>query len=141
LIWAVLDTTTIVSAFLTPSGIPRRVLDLGLQGHFVMVTSRPLLDELARVLQYAKLAPYFDDPLSTVLLIERASVIVEPTATIHLLDDEPDNRLVEAALAVQADYIVTGDAGPLALATCNGAQIVRPRDFLVAIGSLPPDGA
>ncbi len=60
-------------------GVPEQVVDLGLRGHFVMVTSRPLLDELARVLQYPKLAPLFEDPLSTVLLIERAGVVVEPT--------------------------------------------------------------
>ncbi|MGH2676156.1 MAG: putative toxin-antitoxin system toxin component, PIN family [Actinomycetota bacterium] len=69
MIWAVLDTNAIVSGMLRGRN-PGRVLELGVQGQFVMVTSRPLLDELARVVQYEKLAPFFHDPLSTVLLIQ-----------------------------------------------------------------------
>jgi putative PIN family toxin of toxin-antitoxin system len=115
-------------------GLPGQVVDLGIQGRFIMVTSRPLLDELARVLQYPKLSAYFDDPLSTVLLVEHASVLVEPTSTVNLVDDEPDNRVIEAALASNADYVVTGDQRLLDLGRCDGTQIVRPRQFLEALG-------
>jgi uncharacterized protein len=138
LIWAVLDTNVIVSG-MALGGIPGRVVDLGIQGHFIIVTSPVLLQELARVLQYQKLAAFFDDPLSTLLLVERASVVVEPTMRVNLLADDPDNRLIEAALMSNADFLVTGDQKLLDLRTCNGTGIVRPREFLESLGSVPPD--
>jgi putative PIN family toxin of toxin-antitoxin system len=124
----------LVSGMLARGGVPSQVVDLAIRGHFLNVTSRPLLDELARVLQYPKLASVFQDPLGVVLVVQQMSILVEPHLEVDLLDD--DNRLLEAALVAQADYIVTGDKGPLDLRSCNGTQIVTPRAFLVAIGGL-----
>jgi putative PIN family toxin of toxin-antitoxin system len=133
LIWAVVDTNTLVSGMLR-GGLPGQIVDFALEARFIMVTSRALLDELARVVQYPKFSGYFEDPLSTVLLVEHASVVVEPTARVALVDDESDNRVIEAALASNAAYIVTGDRLLLELGRCNGTQIVTPRQFLDALG-------
>ncbi|MGH2710981.1 MAG: putative toxin-antitoxin system toxin component, PIN family [Actinomycetota bacterium] len=130
MIWAVLDTNTLVSG-MGWGGVPGRVVDLALAGRFVMVTSRPLLSELARVLRRRKLAGVFAESAEIVRLIEAASVVVEPTRTLQVVAEDPaDDRVLEAADAAQADFIVTGDRHLLDLGAFEGARIVRPRAFL-----------
>jgi uncharacterized protein len=130
LIWAVLDTNTLVSG-LGWGGAPGRVVDLAIEGRFIMVTSLPLLDELGRVLRRRKLSRVFTEPARIIRLLEAASVVVEPTRKLQVVAADPaDNRVLEAAEAAQADFIVTGDAHLLELEAFAGAEIVRPRSFL-----------
>jgi len=91
--------------------------------------------ELADVLQRPKLAAVVSEPLALVLLIETASVLVEPVLRLSVVPDDPDNRVLEASQAGHADYIVTGDGGLLELDTFDGASIVQPSDFLQILDS------
>ena len=129
MIWVVLDTNTLVSG-LGWLGPPSRVLQHVLDGRVILILSKPLRDELTRVLQYEHLAKVFEDPLALVLLITKVAVLVEPNVKIEELEDEPDNRVLEAALVGHADYIVTGDKQMLALKYFEGMQILTPRQFL-----------
>jgi putative PIN family toxin of toxin-antitoxin system len=52
---AVLDPNVIISAFLSPSGAPARLLRAWLQGRYELVVSPLLLAELERALAYPKL--------------------------------------------------------------------------------------
>ncbi|MEX2458740.1 MAG: putative toxin-antitoxin system toxin component, PIN family, partial [Actinomycetota bacterium] len=47
----VLDTSILISALVFPGGPPERLLRLCLEGRIQLVSSNPLMDELARVLQ------------------------------------------------------------------------------------------
>ena len=130
MIWAVLDTNTLVSG-MGWNGPPSEVVDLALGGRFTLITSRPLLDELGTTLQKPKLVPYFPDPLSIVLLVEALSVMVEPSTVLHVITDDPaDDRVLEAASEGHADYIVSGDKHLRDLGQFDGMPILRPRDFL-----------
>jgi uncharacterized protein len=130
LIWAVLDTNTLVSG-MGWGGPPSRVVDLALEGRFTLVTSRPLLDELLTVIGRSKLAKHFPDPLSVVRLVEAMAVVVEPTTVVNvILDDPADNRVLEAAQAGHADYIVSGDKHLLDLGTFGAMPVVRAPAFL-----------
>ncbi len=130
MIWAVLDTNTLVSG-LGWAGPPSEVIDLAIDGLFTILISRPLVDELADVIQRPKLALHFTDPLSLVLLIEAMAVLVEPTETLDVVKNDPDdNRVLEAAQAGRADYIVSGDSDLCDLGTFEGMPILRPSAFL-----------
>lgn len=48
---------------------------------------------------------------------------------LHILADEPDNRVLEAAIAGGADYIVTGDRHLLDLNEYEGIEIITPARF------------
>lgn len=109
-----------------------------MDGHILVITSQPLLDELLDVLQRPKLAEYFPDPEETVALIGAMSVRVEPTTTLNIVADDDDNRVLEAAQAGHADYVVSGDKDLCDLGTFDGMPIVRPAKFLELIGPLPP---
>jgi predicted nucleic acid-binding protein len=47
-----------------------------------------------------------------------------------VLDDEPDNRILECAVAGQADIIITGDRTMLNLKRHERIRIVSLRQFL-----------
>lgn len=130
MIWAVLDTNTLVSGFGWPSSVPGRVVDRALAGEFLLVTSRPLLGELDRVLRYPRLAPIFTDPSAVVRAFERASLVVTPQVTLSVARDPADNRVLEAAVEASVDAIVTGDDDLLALMSYDRIPIVPARAFL-----------
>jgi putative PIN family toxin of toxin-antitoxin system len=135
LIWVVLDTNTLVSG-MGWTGPPSEVLDVALQGRFTLLTSRPLLDELERVLSSPKLARHFRDPARLVEAFEAVAVVVAPDEVLHVVERDPaDNRVLEAAQAGLADFIVTGDSDLLELGSFGSIRILDPADFLAVIRS------
>ncbi len=130
----VLDTNTIVSG-LGWGGHPGAVLDAALAGHFELVTTPILLDELRRVLAYPKLQAVIGDAEELIELLALAAIVVTPTETVELVRDADDDRLIEAAQAGRADVIVTGDQDLLALGDVGQISILTPREFLETLQS------
>ena len=56
MIRAVLDANVIVSAVLTRTGIPAQILDAWRTERFALLVSLPILEEVARVLEYPRIA-------------------------------------------------------------------------------------
>lgn len=133
MITAVVDTNVLVSGLGWPRGGPGRVVDAMIAGRFLLVTSPALLDELSRVLSYPKLAKVFDDADRLVELVRAISVVVEPARTLHVVADDADNRVLEAATTAQVDVVVTGDAGLLVVGTYDGVRMVTARAFLALL--------
>ncbi len=129
MIAVVVDTNTLVSG-LGWSGPPSVIVDALLAGGLVLVSSPPLLDELERVLAYPKLAHVFDDPAGITALVRSVADVVEPTSTLAAVADEPDNRVLEAAVEAGVDAVVTGDAGLLALVEFQGIPVMSAAKFL-----------
>ena len=94
----------------------------------VLVSSEPPLRELERVLAYPRLAAAIGNPDELVHLISEVAVVVEPGRELTVIKRDPaDNRVLEAAVAARADYIVSGDNDLLGLVTFEGVRIVTPR--------------
>jgi len=125
----VLDTNTLVSGF-GWSGPPSVIVDAVLAGELLLVSSPPLLAELERVLAYPKLARVFSDPGGIVGPIRSVADLVEPASTLAIVADEPDNRVLEAAIEARVDAVVTGDGGLLALRDYDGIPLMSPAAFL-----------
>ena len=53
-----------------------------------------------------------------------------------ILADEPDNRILECALAADADLIVTGDHAMLELRRVGNIQIIFLADYLNTVDNL-----
>jgi putative PIN family toxin of toxin-antitoxin system len=128
----VLDTNVLVSG-LGWSGPPAVILDAVRDGRVVLITSAPLLDELRRVLAYPKLAKVINDATRLADIIEASSVVVEPDRVLAIIDDESDNRVLEAAVTASAGYIVSGDADLLDLGSLDGISIVMAAQFVTAV--------
>jgi uncharacterized protein len=57
--------------------------------------------------------------------------LVTPTEAIDVIQEDPtDNRILECAVAAEAEVIVSGDAHLLKLGEFRGMLIQRPADFL-----------
>lgn len=124
----VLDTDVLVSAY-GFGGKPADLVRAIIAGEFELVTSPALLAELADKL-YTVLG--FDDEhvRAVITQLARIAEVVRPEVTLHLIADEPDNRVLECAYAGAADAIVSGDHHLLDLGEHDGVPIVRVADLL-----------
>ena len=127
---AVLDTNVLVSAFLFPGGSPEHVYRAALEGMVQLVTSRPLLAELGRVLagKFGWEEAQVEEAVAQVL---RIGTVVRPRRAVSVVAADPaDDRVLEAALAGDAEVIVSGDRHLLALRSWQGIDVLDPRAFL-----------
>ena len=68
------------------------------------------------------------------LLAWRRELEDEITRTVHQMRDEPDNRILECAVAGKADVVVTGDQAMLRLGSYRRIRILSLKDFLAGAG-------
>lgn len=144
MIRAVLDTNVLVSAFITPSGPPRRILLAWGHGEFELITCFPLLRELNRVLHYPRLQGKYGLREADVfaylgLLRIRGTVVAIPNEIPHLCSDPTDDQLLACALVSEASHLVTGNRHVSILDKIGPTQIVTPHDFAAsALGGWQP---
>ena len=127
---AILDTNVIISGIFW-KGAPFEILKAWQEHRFRLAITLPILNEYRRVLdEMTKKHPL--PVLSSILeVIELYSEMVEPVSLAGTVCSDPDDdKFLEAALAADADYVVSGDAALLRLKNHHRIQIVRPAQFL-----------
>jgi putative PIN family toxin of toxin-antitoxin system len=131
----VLDTNVLVSAALS-DGKPYEVLALAEDGHIISVTSQPIVTELGDVLTRDRL-PFSDDQVTDLTAkVVSISRVIDPEVSLEVIDDDPDDdKILEAAVAAEVDYIISGDSHLLDLDTHAGMDILDPARFLADIHS------
>ena len=129
----VLDTNTVLSGSLW-DGIPNQLLNLGREGAIRLFTSKALLKELDEVLPRdkftAKLASKRTTPALATRKYEEVTKLVTPKPIERTVRDIDDDVVIGTALAAQADLIVSGDKGLLALHPHQGIPILNARAAL-----------
>ena len=130
----VYDTNVFVSAFIVPGSKGEDALLLAQRRKVDLYSSVPILTETARILR-AKFDQFKNDITVALKIMGRAATIVRPSRTVSVLEDTPDNRILECAVEAEADLIVTGDHHLLDLREIEGIPIVRLADFLRTIPS------
>ena len=125
----VFDTNVYVSAFLVPGSYGEEAFLLAHRRHFTLYTSIEILTETAGVLRI-KFGQEDGDIKAALRLIARAAIVIRPSASVNILRDSPDNRILECAKEAEADLVVTGDRDILKLRKFEGASIIRLIDFL-----------
>lgn len=97
------------------------------------MTSLILLAELTEIL-----IKKFNFDLGRIKQLEKITKrnfqIVHPKKTIKILVDEVDNRVLEAAIEGNCDYIVTGDKELLKLGLYKNIKIITADEFLALQG-------
>ena len=125
----VFDTNILVSALAFPGGRGDEALRRIVAGQDSLALSRPILDEFLSVL--ARKFAHDRDALARVaVFLSELGEFVEPTESLAVLADEPDNRILECALTAGAQVIVTGDRAMLALGEYRGIRIVSLSTYL-----------
>ena len=130
---AVLDTNIFISALTLPGGQAEKAVLAAVEGRFDLAISKPIIHEVLGVLA-RKFARDAEELARVAVFLSELGEVVQPRKTLHVLRDEPDNRILECALAAHAKLIVTGDRAMLALDEHKGIRIVTLREFLGTIG-------
>lgn len=125
----VLDTNVIVSA-VGYGGKPGQIFLLALEEKIHAVTSEALLAEVQEIL-IKKLAMSSSDVELTMGEIEDKFEIVAPKKSLHVVRDEDDNRVLEAAWEGNCDFIITGDSDLLNLGKYKNIKILTAEEFLL----------
>jgi len=124
----VFDTNILVSA-LVIGGRAGEAMARVIEGRGRLIISPAIVDELLTVLarkfsrdreQLARVAIFFDSVAERVI----------PAETLAILTDEPDNRILECAVAGSAEAIVTGDRAMLALGRYQEIEILTLKHYL-----------
>ena len=130
---AVLDPNVIISAVLSPSGSPAKIMRAWLDGAYELIVSPPLLEELERALGYPKLRARVTDAETQELLelLRRGGdVCDDPSGPPPVRSPDPgDDYLIALAAATQA-LIVSGDRHLLGL---SEVPVYAPAAFLTLI--------
>ena len=127
----VADANIYISA-LNFAGTADEVLALGRSGVIEVFISASILEEIEGVLlrKFRWAPPRVREATRAIL---NFAVLVNPEESVSIVrEDEPDNRVLECALAARADVIVTGDQHLLKLKGFRSIRVASLREFLDA---------
>lgn len=134
----VVDTNIVVSAFLW-GGNPRAILEAARRQDITLFTSAALIAELEDVLAREKFAKRVAQVGSSVtqMLGDYLALahLVLPTSHPSVVRDPDDDHVLAAALAAQAEIIVSRDNDLLTLASYQGIPILKAVEALQRIGA------
>jgi len=123
------DTNVFVSALTFRGGRGEQALVKILDGRDSLVLFKPILDELLRILA-TKFSREREELARMAVYLAELAQMVDPPDRFDVLSDEPDNRILECAIAGGVDVIVTGDRSVLKLGDFRGVKIVSLREYL-----------
>lgn len=125
------DANTIVSAALTPHGMPLRAMARA-RGIGGFALSLEVHDEIAAVLGRPKFAKILSADRREEILewLAAAAFWFDPQERVTDCRDAKDNRYLALALAAGATAIVSGDADLLILHPWRNIPILRPATFV-----------
>lgn len=128
-----IDTNVIISAF-GWHGKPEDVVKLATTDRIKNFISLEMLAELRKVVAYPKLN--FSEILQAEIIetVFSASSIINVNESVNvIIDDPPDNRVLECALSANVDFVISGDKHLLNLKAFKGIAILSPEDFLARL--------
>ena len=131
----VLDTNVIVSGLNFPTSNPAKILLLVASGEIANFTSSHIVNETRRIL-VDKFFWTREEAEAAEVWLKTFSKSVNPKNRISVIDDVPDNRILECALEGRADFIISGDHHLTDLTNYQGIKIVAPSTFLALIAEL-----
>jgi putative PIN family toxin of toxin-antitoxin system len=125
----VFDSNIFISAFVVPRGQAEKAILKVIEENVTLILSKEIIGEVLRVLS-AKFKRDKEALSRTAVYLSDLATIVKSSRKLKILKDEPDNRILECAVAGGADLIVTGDKALLRLKEFEGIQILSLKEFL-----------
>lgn len=125
----ILDSNILISAYVF-GGKPEAVLNLIISEKVQGITSGVLISEFLDILR-KKFGVSQAEILEIEEEIKNTFKIVFPSTAIHIVRDEDDNRVLEAAVEGECDCIITGDKDLLDLKKYKNIKILTAEKFLL----------
>lgn len=135
----VLDANVLVSATLSPKGIPAQIIQAWRRKRFKTIISPPLIKEIERVIFYPKVRKYstWNEEEIYEFLKELWKVSIKAPGKLKLKvvkKDPPDDHYIIAAVERKAHYIVSGNDHLLEIKEYQGIKVISPAEFLTVLG-------
>jgi putative PIN family toxin of toxin-antitoxin system len=126
----VVDTNVFVSSFF--GGKPRKIVALWKSGQVILCLSKPIIEEYVAVLERFGLQNEAElGELLSLFAQGHHTVFSARTPQLHVVEEDPDdNKFIECAVALKADFVISGDKSLLGIRDYMGIRIVTPKDFL-----------
>ena len=126
-----IDTNTLISAFLFNYSIPRKAFELAVKKGKICI-SIETYNEFSEVLLRPKFDKYIsvEERMLALKKLKELSIFIEISETITDCRDPKDNKFLELAISANAYCIVTGDRDLLILHPFRGIPILNAADFL-----------
>ncbi len=126
----VLDTNVFVSA-LGWKGTSREIFKDCIEGSLELFISTEIFDEIKRVLNYPKFKFSQDEIAEFLDQILEVGNLVETKVKVDMIKDDPsDNKFLECAVTVDADYIISRDSHILKIKEFEGIKLISPEDYM-----------
>lgn len=125
---ATVDTNVAVSAALK-GGRPGEVMRAWADGELILCVSRPIVAEYRRAFARADCLSEFAD-IERRINDRQHCEMAEKTGSLRVVSDPDDNKFVECAVALGAEFIVSGDKALLRLGRYESVDILNPVGFL-----------
>jgi len=126
----VIDTNVFVSSFF--GGNPRKIIDLWKTGKITLCLSRDIFDEYIDVLR--RIGLHDEKELEELLALFSKSyniIFTAKTPRLNVVEGDPDDdKFIECAVALKADFIVTGDKHLRAIQKYMSTRVTSPEQFL-----------
>ena len=130
MIKVVIDTNVFVSSFF--GGNPKAVIDVWKRGKVTLCISKDIVDEYIAV--FERLGLDRDREIKEILRLFATGfqiVFCHKTPHLEIIEDDPgDDKFIECAVALEAQYIISGDKHLLSVQEYMGIQIMTPSQFL-----------
>ena len=132
MIRVVLDTNILISALLTPQGVPAQIfLMVLLEPEAQLCVSGDIYAEYEEVIRRPRLHRSDSEIEATLRTIREKGLWVKPTEQVRACSDPEDDIFLECAQAAEAHYLVTGNRKDFP-AAWGRTQILTARQFLDA---------
>jgi putative PIN family toxin of toxin-antitoxin system len=130
---AVLDPGVVVSALISPRGVPAKLLLAARAGSFELIVSPKLLGELESVMRREKFRRYFElDAVSAIVRLLRhdGELVADPAGPPPVRCADPGDDYLIALAHTRNAALVSGDRHLLDLA--GKIPVFSPSEFLAA---------
>ena len=113
MIRVVLDANIYVSAFLKPSGLQAKILEMAFDEKYEIVLSREIFEEICSVLQRKKIVERLSiSPDEVKKNLERLAAVAswtDSSVSVSVCEDPRDDIYLACVKESQADFLVSGD--------------------------------
>jgi putative PIN family toxin of toxin-antitoxin system len=128
----VLDTNIFISSIL--GGRLKAIVDEWKAGKFKLIISEAIAREYLDVISRPKFKiPPLEIVTVTEYLLQNAEFVTPDEKIVVIVADPTDNKFLEAAIAGNVDYIVSGDSHLLELGSFREIPIIKAVDFIALL--------
>jgi uncharacterized protein len=126
---AVFDTSVLIAAIIT-EGICSKLLGRARAKEFCLILCPFIMAEIQRVLSKRFRLPHEEIASAIEPISEAIDQIIEHNLKVtNICRDHDDDHVLACTLAVNAEYLVTGDSDLLEIKNFQGIKILTPREF------------